>query len=110
MSHQLPPRHHLPHHRRVSLILGALILVALALAATPVLADPLDQVTGMEGWGKTDGRTACDEWKEWRRLRGQWRSGCREGRVQRRIYLRLTRLLRQPVGPSFTSIRQLLRR
>lgn len=87
---------------------AGLLLAGGLLAAAPAGADPLDQLTGMENWNKTGVAHVSDEWKDWRRLRGQWREARRDIRLQRAISQRLARLLSQPRGPSFSTVKSVL--
>lgn len=75
-------------------IRGLCILCVLAAWNTPVLADPLDRVSGTESW-KTAGPQSIErEWSDWYRARVLWRKARQEWRIQRRRNHQLALLLR----------------
>jgi len=72
-----------------------------------VHGDPLDKVTGTEGWSRAPESPEA-EWKEWLRGRRAWRRGGRELRVQRAISERLARLALGGGGLDWGEVRRVI--
>jgi hypothetical protein len=73
-------------------------------------ADPLDRVTGTEGWKVRVPENIKLEWRDWYRARVGWRKAARDLRVQRTRSLRLAALLaRRGGGPDPAVVRRLLK-
>jgi hypothetical protein len=87
---------------------SALLLLAAALFGAPVHADPLDKVSGTEGWAHAGPENVELEWKDWFRARVAWRRASREMRVQRVVSLRLSKLLERSQDPSFDEIKAII--
>jgi hypothetical protein len=85
---------------------GALLLLAGGAQA----ADPLDRVSGTEGWKVGLPESIGDELKDWYRARISWRKAGRELRVQRTRSRRLAQLItRSAAKPDPRSVRRVLR-
>jgi hypothetical protein len=90
------------------------ILHALCLAAAGLLVgsgaagDPLDKVTGTEGWEHAGPEDVEAEWKDWYRGRVELRRASREIRVQRVVSQRLAKLLEGSTEMSFEEIKRII--
>jgi hypothetical protein len=91
--------------RRAGVTLTTLLLVGLS---TSGRADPLDEVTGTEGWTAAKRASIADEWEDWFRGRVAWRHYRLEFQRQRRINRRLAQLLRRRAPPSVREVRRIL--
>jgi hypothetical protein len=86
-----------------------MVLIGL-LGAGETQGDPLDRVTGTEGWSSGKAESISSEWKDWYRCRISWRKAARELRIQRLKSRRLAQMLkRTPEGPDLSDVRQVIR-
>jgi hypothetical protein len=76
-------------------VVGAVLVSALTGWCGSAAADPLDNVSGTEGWERVVGVDYEAEWRHWRAARRQWREARRELRLQRLRNRRLARVLRR---------------
>jgi hypothetical protein len=80
------------------------------LGAAEASGDPLDKITGTEGWSSGKPENISSEWKDWYRCRISWRKATRELRIQRLKSRRLAKMLRRtPEGPDLSDVRKVIR-
>lgn len=87
-----------------------MVLLWLLGGAVEASGDPLDKVTGTEGWSSGKAESISVEWKDWYRCRISWRKAARELRVQRLKSRRLAQMLRRSSdGPDLADVRKVIR-
>lgn len=87
-----------------------MVLIWLLGNAVEASGDPLDKITGTEGWSSGKTENIESEWKSWYRYRISWRKSARELRVQRLKSRRLAQMLRRtPEGPDLSDVRKVIR-
>lgn len=78
--------------------------------AADASGDPLDKLTGTEGWSTKKSESLSFEWKDWYRCRIGWRKASRELRLQRLKSRRLAQMLRRSAdGPDLADVRRVIR-
>ncbi len=78
------------------------------LVGTGAASDPLDKVSGTEGWERAGPEDLEAEWKDWYRGRVEWRRASRELRVQRVVSQRLAAILERSGETSFEQIKRII--
>lgn len=71
--------------------------------------DPLDRVSGTEGWSVEAVESRSGEWADWFSARQAWRKATRDARLQRQRNQRLAGVIfGQPGDPDLDAARQVL--
>jgi hypothetical protein len=91
----------------VGVALGCVHAVGCVHGASEV--DPLDRVSGTEGWRVGAVESRAEEWTEWYSARRAWREATRDSRLQRQRNQGLAGLIfGQPGEPDLEAARQVI--